>query len=225
MKKIMALSLALMFGLFMSCSDILDIEDNVIVKDKDSVGLEENPIEDYDMSAVIVVQNSNGDMQELKFGFHPDATFGSEYDEIGKLDADLNEVELGPLQSPDKFDARWAIQGTNGIRANFFPIVNDNKTQFTMSIQPGFGQGTLYTYDVFWNTLDIPDTDDKEKNPQGWSFKIVDGLSFGQLCTMDMKTGEMVGSSSYIQRIEKGNNLVGLRFHNDVVTTLHIICE
>ncbi len=229
MKTYIKLSALVFISLFyLSCSDLLDIEENKDVRHKDSVvNKEESP---KGFRAKIYVTDDTRKTKELVFGMDSKAKDAEGmYAPIGTLDAELGEVQLALPQASYIFDARWSIPQTNGTLVNIYPF-NLNGLGFAsfyyrFTVQPTQSGGMVHEYLISWDIGDIPTTDDNDKNPDHRTFTLIDGMSDGNLMSIDMRTGVGNGAASFI-KFERTGEFVTVTVQSpQLVTSWAIKCE
>ena len=234
MKIKLLIFLMLGFTLF-SCSDLLDIEGNVDIKDKDTSntgGRDTNKVESASgFVATLTAFDSKQNTIDLKFGLHKDASIGTGmYAEVGHLDTELGEVELAPLPAYGIFDARWVIPNTNGTLVNIFPFNRSGlgyaREYFKIQLQLAEEE---YDYQYFfkWKVDDIPDQDDADKNPDARQFYLVDGYTGGSMLKLNMKTGVFETITADYSVVANGSEIVLMTFKSTIndLTSFAILCE
>jgi hypothetical protein len=144
----------------------------------------------------LTVTSSRGETQLLEWGTAQYATTGFADDGAheGMIDSNYCEIELPPVPYQDVFDARWRIPGKQGLLRDVYPRALTGQSDvvktrdYQAEIQTG-GDANRYPVRVSWDSKNIPDINDKVKNPAGSTWYIMDLSSQGNLFLYNMKTG------------------------------------
>ncbi len=131
----------------------------------------------------VTVSNAGSVSRELDLGIDPDGTYG--------LDAQLGEVGLPPWPPTAVFDARFLIDGLEGL---YLDIRDDSTTERTHKIQIQEGDGG-YPITLRWDASALPAA----------TFTMQDGYTGALIPAFDMaQTDSLVipVGQSYIKRID-----------------------
>ncbi|MBU1700670.1 MAG: T9SS type A sorting domain-containing protein [Candidatus Eisenbacteria bacterium] len=131
----------------------------------------------------VSVSNDAAVSQELILGIHPDGTYG--------VDPGLGEVGLPPWPPTAVFDARFLIDGIEGLHCD---IRDDSQTARTHKIKWQAGDGG-YPIVVRWNGASLPPA----------TFTMSDGYTGTLIPAFDMTTTDSLvipPEQSYIKRLD-----------------------
>ncbi|MFH1051316.1 MAG: YCF48-related protein [bacterium] len=218
---------------------IPDVDGRVTIRIKvvDKDGLEYTLIykvkysSETDFVCDLTIKNNKGAENTLQFGTGDVATSGyglSEADTLGQLDPEYCEYELPPLPHQDIFDVRWTIPNSNGVYRNIFLTISPDKLGeqiiYRGRLQSGGEAGNTsnhYPLTITWNSMQIPATDDQDKNPAGASWYIRDAFSSGGLFWFNMLDGSGV-STSDVGFNRDGDNFI-LTIYSDAIDKFQIL--
>lgn len=174
-----------------------------------------------DCLSTLTIKNSQGAMQELKWGTALNATTGEDelIGGIGKLDSNFCEYEIPPIPPLDVFDARWTISTRNGVLRTIVPRGSDRPINAIFQGGGDNGTGsTNYPIEISWNATEVCEADDEE------DFFLQDAVSNGNVFKINMRTGDYRAQQSDIE-VRRNGDIVTVIIKRNAITAFQIILD
>jgi hypothetical protein len=217
-------------------ADVIDGRIDVAIKVVDRAGLSETLVfkirvsDEVDFLSDVTVINSRNSQKVLSWGTGRNATTGDGLDgqNVGILDENYCEIEIPHIPPKDVFDARWSITYTNGTYRNIFPTAKAGTEavlhRYKGTFQPGGVTGqtsAFYPVKLRWDPKTVPAIG-TQGNPQGSTWKIIDGGTNGNYFTVNMNDVTKRNVSSVAKFQENADGTVEIIITDTRITSFHI---
>lgn len=217
-------------------ADVIEGRIDVAIKVVDRAGLSETLVfkirvsDEVDFLSNVTVINSRNSKKTLSWGTGRNATTGDGLDgqNVGILDENYCEIEIPHIPPKDVFDARWSITYTNGTYRNIFPTAKAGTEavlhRYKGTFQPGGVTGqtsAFYPVKLRWDPKTVPAIG-TQGNPQGSTWKIIDGGTNGNYFTVNMNDVAKRNVSSVAKFQENADGTVEVIITDTRITSFHI---